>query len=86
MHARFVEQRCVLEQLALAGLKHVQLGRLIEDAECERGHILLVLEGQLDTELQDGRRVTLLPGMSYEVSNGASSHRSATATGGAICT
>jgi hypothetical protein len=53
----------------------------LADHWCERGHILLVLEGQLDTELQDGRRVTLLPGMSYEVSNGASSHRSATATG-----
>jgi hypothetical protein len=53
----------------------------LADHWCERGHILLVLEGELDTELQGGSTVKLTPGMSYEVSNGASSHRSATTTG-----
>jgi hypothetical protein len=53
----------------------------LADHWCERGHILLVLEGELDTELQGGSTVKLRPGMSYEVSNGASSHRSRTATG-----
>src|SRR5260370_24572154 len=53
----------------------------LADHWCERGHILYVVEGELDTERQDGRTVKLLPGMSYEVSNGRSSHRSATATG-----
>src|SRR5277367_2295988 len=53
----------------------------LADHWCERGHILLVLEGELVTELQGGGGVKLRPGMSYEVSNGASSHRSATATG-----
>src|ERR1700722_5764624 len=52
----------------------------LADHWCERGHILLVLEGELVTELKDGGSVTLRPGMSYEVSNGRSSHRSATAT------
>lgn len=51
------------------------------DHWCERGHILLVLEGELVTELADGSTVTLKPGMSYQVSNGRSSHRSSTATG-----
>jgi hypothetical protein len=53
----------------------------LADHWCQRGHILLVLEGELVTELEDGGSVTLRPGMSYEVSNGRSSHRSATATG-----
>jgi hypothetical protein len=51
------------------------------DHWCERGHILLVLEGELDTELKDGRRFTLGPGMSYEVSDGPNAHRSSTASG-----
>ncbi|HWK46489.1 MAG TPA: DHCW motif cupin fold protein [Stellaceae bacterium] len=53
----------------------------LADHWCERGHILLVLEGELETELADGRRFTLTPGMSYQVSNGASSHRSTTKVG-----
>jgi hypothetical protein len=40
-----------------------------------------VLEGELDSELRDGRRVKLLPGMSYQVSNdGDAPHRSSTQT------
>jgi quercetin dioxygenase-like cupin family protein len=48
---------------------------------CELGHVLLCLEGELETELADGSSVKLKPGMSYQVTDGASSHRSATATG-----
>ncbi|MBL7849882.1 MAG: DHCW motif cupin fold protein [Cyclobacteriaceae bacterium] len=51
------------------------------DHWCERGHILLCLEGQLDTELADGTTVRLEPGMSYQVSDGLSRHRSTTNTG-----
>jgi hypothetical protein len=40
-----------------------------------------VLDGMLETELGDGRRVTLSPGMSYQVADGAQPHRSSTATG-----
>ena len=46
------------------------------DHWCEKGHILLCLDGRLDTELADGRRVTLTKGMSYQVADGASSHKS----------
>ena len=51
------------------------------DHWCARGHVMLVLEGELVTELQDGRRVTLTPGMTYLVSENTEPHRSRTATG-----
>lgn len=53
----------------------------LADHWCQKGHILLCLEGELDTELADGRRYTLRPGMSYQVADGAEPHRSSTATG-----
>ncbi len=51
------------------------------DHWCSRGHVLLVLEGQLITELKDGRSVTLGPGMSYQVADGDTPHRSRTEKG-----
>ncbi|HEY1387605.1 MAG TPA: DHCW motif cupin fold protein [Ktedonobacterales bacterium] len=48
---------------------------------CRKGHILLVLEGELETELGDGRKFLLRPGMTYQVADEAESHRSSTATG-----
>ena len=48
---------------------------------CEKGHILLCTEGELVTELQDGRTFTLRPGMSYQVADNAEAHRSSTAVG-----
>jgi len=53
----------------------------LADHWCERGHILYVVEGELQTELQGLETVTLRPGMSYEVSDHRSSHRSSTKTG-----
>ena len=53
----------------------------LADHWCEKGHILLCLEGELETELQDGRRFVLKPGMSYQVADNAESHRSRTNTG-----
>lgn len=54
----------------------------VADHWCDRGHVVFVLEGQLITELRDGRRVTLTPGMSYQVSDfGDAAHRSSTTTG-----
>ena len=53
----------------------------LADHWCERGHVLLVLDGELDTELQDGRKVKLTPGMSYQVSDDPNAHRSSTAIG-----
>ena len=48
---------------------------------CEKGHILLCLEGELHTELADGRKFTLTPGTSYQVSDNAEPHRSHTKIG-----
>jgi hypothetical protein len=51
------------------------------DHWCSKGHILLCLEGELITELQDGRKFTLTPGTSYQVADNAEAHRSITTTG-----
>lgn len=53
----------------------------LADHWCEKGHILFCLEGELVTELKDGREFVLKPGMSYQVADGAEPHRSATAVG-----
>jgi quercetin dioxygenase-like cupin family protein len=53
----------------------------LADHWCSKGHILLCLDGQLETELEDGRRFTLTAGMSYQVGDNAEPHRSYTATG-----
>ncbi len=48
---------------------------------CSKGHILLCLEGELRTELDDGRTFVLRPGMSYQVADNAEAHRSSTPSG-----
>jgi hypothetical protein len=53
----------------------------LADHWCAKGHILLCLEGELRTELEDGRSFVLGPGMSYQVADHAESHRSYTAVG-----
>lgn len=53
----------------------------LADHWCSKGHILLVLDGELETELEDGRRVVLNAGQSYQVADGAEPHRSRTTTG-----
>lgn len=53
----------------------------LADHWCVKGHILLCIEGELITELEDGRKFTLSPGMSYQVADNAEPHRSSTATG-----
>jgi len=51
------------------------------DHWCAKGHVLLCLEGELHTELEDGRMFVLKPGMSYQVADNAEPHRSSTAVG-----
>jgi len=53
----------------------------LADHWCAKGHILFCLEGELQTELQDGRRFVLTPGMSYQVADNAEPHRSYTPAG-----
>lgn len=57
----------------------------LADHWCDRGHLLLVLDSELTTELRDGRRYVLRAGMSYQVSDhGNAAHRSSTETGAKI--
>ena len=53
----------------------------LADHWCARGHVLLVLEGELVTELQDGSSHVLRAGQSYQVADDAMPHRSRTAGG-----
>ena len=53
----------------------------VSDHWCCKGHILFCLEGELHTELEDGRRFTLTPGTSYQVADDAEPHRSRTDAG-----
>lgn len=54
------------------------------DHWCAKGHILLCVEGELHTELMDGRIFTLRPGMSYQVADDAEPHRSSTKVGATL--
>jgi hypothetical protein len=53
----------------------------LADHWCSKGHILLCINGELHTELRDGRTFVLRPGMSYQVADNAEAHRSRTETG-----
>ena len=53
----------------------------VADHWCSRGHVLLVLEGELITELQNGESHVLKPGQSYQVADGVAPHRSRTKDG-----
>lgn len=47
----------------------------LADHWCGKGHILLVLEGAVVTELDDGRAFTLKAGQSFQVADEAEAHR-----------
>lgn len=56
----------------------------VSDHWCEKGHILFCLQGELHTELADGRSYTLTPGMSYQVADNAEPHRSTSPLGATL--
>lgn len=56
----------------------------LADHWCKLGHILLCMEGEVTTELQSGGSVVLVPGMSYQVSDNLSSHRTSTRNGATL--
>src|SRR5262245_53773704 len=56
----------------------------LADHWCQKGHILFCLEGELRTELKDGRTFVLKPGMSYQVGDDAEPHRSSTSVGATL--
>jgi quercetin dioxygenase-like cupin family protein len=53
----------------------------VSDHWCVKGHVLLCLEGEMHTELEDGRTFTLTAGMSYQVADNAEPHRSTSPLG-----
>lgn len=53
----------------------------LADHWCKKGHVLFCLEGEMETELEDGRKFTLQAGMCYLVGDNNEAHRSSTGTG-----
>jgi len=56
----------------------------LADHWCSRGHVLLVLTGELITELKDGTRHVMGPGMSYQVASDQTPHRSQSPNGATL--
>ncbi len=56
----------------------------LADHWCVKGHVVLCIDGELTTELKDGRIITLTRGMSYCVADNAEPHRSSTYTGATL--
>lgn len=56
----------------------------VADHWCSKGHILLCLEGELHTELDNGKRFILTPGMSYQVADNTEAHRSSAPKGATL--
>jgi quercetin dioxygenase-like cupin family protein len=48
----------------------------LADHWCQKGHIVHCLEGEFESEMEDGQLFTLKKGMTYVVSDNLSSHRS----------
>jgi hypothetical protein len=53
----------------------------LADHWCKKGHIILCLEGEMDTELDDGRIMKLTAGMTYFVGDDCERHRTSTKNG-----
>lgn len=53
----------------------------VSDHWCRKGHILFCIEGELHTELEDGRSFILKAGMSYQVADNNEPHRSCSPRG-----
>ncbi|MBC7947980.1 MAG: DHCW motif cupin fold protein [Chitinophagaceae bacterium] len=51
------------------------------DHWCNKGHIIFCFQGEMDTELKDGRVLRLQQGMCYFVGDDNEAHRSSTLMG-----
>lgn len=56
----------------------------LQDHWCPRGHVILVLAGELVVELGDGRTFKLMAGESFQVADDASSHRLSSGPGARV--
>lgn len=53
----------------------------LADHWCTKGHIIYCIEGEMISQLVDGSQQTLKAGMTYQVTDDASSHKSQTDNG-----
>jgi quercetin dioxygenase-like cupin family protein len=53
----------------------------LADHWCSKGHIIYCVEGEMETELKDGRKFILQKGMLYTVGDNSDAHRSFSAGG-----
>jgi quercetin dioxygenase-like cupin family protein len=56
----------------------------LADHWCSRGHVVLVLDGEIVSELADGTPHVMTPGFSYEVSDDVAPHRSSSRNGARV--
>lgn len=49
--------------------------RYLADHWCSKGHIIFCVEGEMETELQDGSKHLLSKGLLYSVGDNSGSHR-----------
>ena len=53
----------------------------LADHWCKKGHVIYVLEGEMTTELNDGRKFITRAGQSYQVADNDGAHRTSTEAG-----
>lgn len=53
----------------------------VADHWCNKGHIIYCIKGKMKTELQDGRKMKLKKGMTYQVGDDSEAHRSSSKNG-----
>lgn len=53
----------------------------VADHWCSKGHIIFCVDGEMETELEDGQKHVLRKGMMYTVGDGCDAHRSSSTNG-----
>jgi hypothetical protein len=53
----------------------------VADHWCSKGHIIFCIDGEMETELEDGRKFILSKGMMYTVGDKSDAHRTSTKSG-----
>ncbi|HEX8332246.1 MAG TPA: DHCW motif cupin fold protein [Segetibacter sp.] len=53
----------------------------VADHWCSKGHIIFCIDGEMETQLEDGRKYKMSKGMMYTVGDNADAHRTSTTTG-----
>jgi quercetin dioxygenase-like cupin family protein len=53
----------------------------LADHWCLKGHIIYCVEGEMETELKDGRKFLMSKGMMYTVGDDCDAHRSSSVSG-----